>query len=57
MVAIHSPRIAATKMRVQNGKRKMYERMRVGLNWGNEGIAARVGSKTRCRRVYDGKKV
>lgn len=44
IVAIHNPRIAATKIFVQKGRRRIYERMRAGLNCGSEdmdGIVAR----------------
>jgi hypothetical protein len=50
IVAIHNPRIAAMSARVQSGNRNMYERMRVGLNCGKEGMADRDGGKT-ARRV------
>jgi hypothetical protein len=50
IVAIHNPKMAATSARVQRGSRNMYERMRVGLNCGKEGMADRDGGKSTSRQ-------
>jgi hypothetical protein len=59
IVAIHNPRIAARSARVQSGNRKMYERMRAGLNCGSDGMAERGGCKTvetrQCAESRDGR--
>jgi hypothetical protein len=40
---MYSPKIAATRPRVHSGSRNIYERIRMGLNCGKDGMAARVG--------------
>ena len=47
IAAAHSPRIAAMSNRVVSGNRKMYERNRVGLSCGKEGILRRGSGKER----------
>lgn len=48
---MYSPKIAATSTLVHNGRRKMYERMRVGLNCAKDAMADRVGD---CRWYPEG---
>lgn len=48
---MYSPKIAATSILVHNGRRKMYERMRVGLNCAKDAMADRVGIVVGVRTV------
>lgn len=50
MVAIHSPIMAATNSLVHNGSRRTYDRKRVGLSCGKEGMVARDKCWTRPAR-------